>query len=305
MTGVSSTSQKNSCYSETSTIHSKNHTPFETIRKVCMGTAAGVFVRYFTMPLEVVFVKRSFHDCTKSYKQLFRDNVFNREKLCHLQTEIFTRTCLFQSVYKSFSNYGVITLVENTYPDLAPSKKGGLVISLSTLSETIFTTPGEWNKTLAMQEEDPRKKAKMFNAYRIKNLISKEYHRCLRATFIRSSWSSFFTYGGIYSLEACIKPFYPEKEHSAAIKVISSVFGSMLPQFIIMPGVNWQTYVFGRPDLPWEKSIKQYLADYKVEKITDVYKLFRGFELRAIHRGCTYGLAFLFAEILKAKGEKT
>ncbi len=300
MNNVSPVSPKTPCSNQTDISYKKNKTPFEIVRNVVAGTGAGVAVRYLGMPLEIVFVKRSFHECTKSYRQLFRDHVFNRKELHHLQTEIFTSTCLRPTVYKSLSNFGVITLVESTCPDLSSSKKGGLVVVLSTLLETITTTPGEWRKTLAMEDKNLKEKQVMFNACRIKNLPDQKYLRCLRATFIRSSWSTIFTYGGIYGLEGRIKSFYPEKEHNTAIKVFSAVVGSMLPQFIIMPGVNLQTYVFRKPDLPWRESIKQCLTDYKVKKVTDVYKLSKGFGVRTIHRGGTYGLAFLFAEMAKA-----
>lgn len=39
----------------------------DTSRKIAIGTASGVVVRFAGMPLEAVFVKRSFHDNTKSY----------------------------------------------------------------------------------------------------------------------------------------------------------------------------------------------------------------------------------------------
>jgi hypothetical protein len=299
MCSVPSISQRVPCSNQTDTRPKKNTTPFETVRNVLVGTAAGVAARFLGMPLEVVFTKRSFHECTKSYRQLFRENVFNWEALRHLQTEIFTRTCFRPAVYKSFSNFGVITLVESTWPDLSSSKRGGLVIALSTLLETITTTPGEWNKTISMEGKE--KKKGMFNAFRIKSLLDPKYHRCLRATFIRSAWSTVFTYGGVYGLESCIKTLYPQKEYNTSAKVVSAVFGPMLFQCFIMPGVNLQTYVFRNPDLPWAESIKQCLKDYKVEKVTDVYKLTKGFGVRTIHRGGTYGLAFLVAEMVKAK----
>lgn len=271
-------------------------TPAEAVRDVGITTAMGIVTRFVTMPLESVFVKRSFHDCTKTYAELFRENVFNLKQLRYLQTEVFSRNCLLPTAYKVLSNSGVAAYIEVTRPDLRPFAKGVRVMVLSTLFETLTTTPGEWNKTLALDEKTTGKR---FNAFNIQNLCNRNYHRCLRASLIRSSWSAFFTYGGLYGVEECVKPFFPKEEHSAHVKVFSAVVGPMIPQCIIMPGNNLQTYVFRNPDLPWKVSIKQCLADYKVVKIIHVYRLAKGFEMRMAHRGIGYGVTYFIIEILK------
>lgn len=296
---MNSTSSINSKVSPVNQIeHSRNKIDmFETIRALILTSTCGVGVRYGLMPFEYLFTKRSFPENSKSYLELFQAHILNRVELKKLQTEVFTRTCLVASICKSVSNFGVVSVVEGGYSHLSSLQKGCLTIFFSTLLETITTTPGEWNKIRAM--EDPLVKKRLFNAFRIQNLMDRSYHRALLVSLVRSSWSGTLTYGSIYTLQQKLKSYYPDQKDKTKVIVWSSLIGATLPQFLIMPGSNLQTMVFRNSNLSLKAAFKKFLKEYKVNKFSDVPNLSKGVVFRAIHRGTTYLFTFLFAEIFK------
>jgi hypothetical protein len=180
--------------------------------------------------------------------------------LYRLQTRYFAKTGFVQTVWKSFSNFGVISFVENTYPHFTPFQKATVITLLSTPLDTLLSTPGELNKVKLFYSNNGQG-VTAFSIFNKKHVKAPEFRRALSATFVRSLWASIFTYGGIYGAKAIIEPRYQETMSSSNINVLAAVAGATFAQPFIMPFIKFQTHVFRNPDQQYRSLVQTFIQE--------------------------------------------
>lgn len=263
------------------------------------GVFVSVSIRLLTFFPEKVFYDASNPENIQTYPQSIRHNL-QKNHFIELHTKFFRRSALFPTIGKSFSNGGVVALVENNFPYLSPLQKTGAVICGSALGETLLTSNGESNKVKLFYNPSRLIKLEIVNVFNVRNIITPEFLRGLNGTFLRSSWSSLWTYGGIYSIEYLLKQWTSDPEkNSVSIKAISGLLGAALVQPAIVPVVNLQTLIFLNASQPLKPTLHTFFNEFTLEK------KMAGTWARVFHRGLTYMLMFLLIELLKETPDKT
>jgi hypothetical protein len=253
---------------------------------ILVGTGTGAFLRWVTWPFE-----RSFYDASQKnsppYLQIYRNN-FQPKALLE-SNKMFMKTGLMQTILKSASNIGVMNYIDYKYPNDTANQKSFRATLWSTPLETLLTSPGELEKVHSFLK-------KKKNPYSLKNnpsaLFSSEFRRAMSATFVRVLWSGIITFSGIYKTTELIQPLFSNQD-SAYAKPTAAFISSFMLQPIIMPIINYQTYILNDTSIPLVKNTKNFLSEHRLREFC------KGSFGRGIHRSLYYGLTFLITEQLK------
>ena len=249
------------------------------------GTANGTAVRLLTWPLENAFYIASQKN-KSSYLQIYK-NTFKPKTLLELNKSFF-RTGLLQTVAKSSTSIGVINYIDHYHSDYTVNQKSLYATALSTPLETLLTSRGEHAKVKDFFKIQPHRGLRNNRSA----LLSPEFGRVMSATFVRVLWSSLITFGGIYKTAELVQPFFANS-NSMLVKPTAAFISSFVLQPLIMPIINYQTYVLKDPSAPIAKKTKQFFSEHRLRELP------KGAIGRGIHRSAYYGLTFLITEIIK------
>ncbi len=260
----------------------------DMMRSLIEGTFVGTFIRWIGWPIEKIYYDYLDPKNTKTYYELFRENT-KPSMLYRLQTHYFAKTGFVQTVWKSFSNFGVISFVENTYPHFTPFQKAAVITLLSTPLDTLLSTPGELNKVKFFYSNNGQG-VTAFSIFNKKQVKAPDFRRALSATFGRSLLASIFTYGGIYGAKAIIEPRYHDTMSSANMNVLAALAGATFAQPFIMPGIKFQTHVFRNHGQDYRTLVQTFIQE---NSPNFARKVTLGTWGRMVHGWCRYGGFFL------------
>jgi hypothetical protein len=274
---------------------SHKNKPFsDAIEKIGVMTEAtliGIFSRWATWPLEKVFYDYSKKNQPHSYQKLILHN-FQPKVLLELNKNFLT-TGLSQTGLKAFANLAPMAIINKYYPDLSANQKALAATALCTPLETYFTKDAEQLKVIAFRKmQDPTSISINYGT-----LSKTEIRQVTAATFMRVGWSSLITFEGIYQATELFKTLFPKMsaDHPTLVKPIASFFSAFSTQLLIMPVVNFQSYVFTH-----DNTNQSFLTTIKKFHKEHTWKqLVQGGLGRGIHRGLLYGLTFFIDEQMK------
>ncbi len=246
------------------------------------GTVIGVLGRWVTWPLEKSYYDASQPGNTKSYKEIYWNNM--RPSSLYQLNQSFFKTGLAQTIGKSASNMGVINYIEHYHANLSPFKMGMLGAVICTPFETMLTSHGEYLKVHAY-----------LGVNHPNHCMPREFARIMLATMPRIFWSSMITFCGIYKTNEIIQPLFPQSMDEPTVKAIAAFSATFAVQPVIMPVINFQTYVCKNTTQSFYQLAKSFYQDLSL------YDKCRGSLGRSINRSLFYGITFFVSETLKTK----
>lgn len=253
------------------------------------GAVSGTAVRWVTWPLEKTIYDASQKDQSATYLKIVRNN-FRLNILRELNKNFF-KTGLLQTIAKSFSGIGVVNYVNSSYADCTANQKSLYATALGAPLETLLTSRGEYHKVNEFN--------KVENSHDIKGIrkamFPPNFSRVMSATFPRVLWSSLITYGGIYKTTELIESLFPTEicTNSTLVKPGAAFIASFAVQPIIMPIINYQTYVLQDPSKPLIATTKQFIKEHTLRE------LLKGSFARGAHRSLYYGLSLFMSDKIK------
>lgn len=240
-----------------------------------IGTLSGTGTRWALLFSEKVYTDASLASNTKSYAQLYRENL--KFKSLYQINSIFFKTCLMQTFAKSASNIGVMYATNHSFSHYSATQKGLIAAFSASSLETLTTSYHECKRVQAfLKMRDPEFKMTPHIGYQA-------FARTVSATYMRAAWSGVATFVPMNIAQEKLAPVFIQYGMSNAhAKSLATLVSSFSVQPLIMPVLNFQTHVLSDPTVSFSKSAHSFFRDKKPKDYM------RGTLGRCINRGLYY-----------------